>query len=189
MQRGARWLQLRQAVQDLAPAVGARAACAAVGLSRATWYRWRRPRLVASAKPRPAPARALRPAERQALLDRLHSERFMDCAPAAVYAALLDAGVYLASERTMYRVLAAAGEVRERRNQRRHPAYARPELLATGPNQLWSWDITKLLGPAKWTSYHLYVILDVFSRYVVGWMGQRSRGALPRARAPPWPSA
>ena len=158
------------AIQELAPQVGVRTACAALGLSRATWYRWRRPRLLGARKPRPAPARALGTVERQALLELLHSERFVDCAPATVYAALLDAGVYLASERTMYRLLAAAGELRERRNQRRHPAYAKPQLLATGPNQLWSWDITKLLGPAKWTSYHLYVILDVFSRYVVGWM-------------------
>lgn len=165
-----RCVELRQAIQDLAPPVGARAACAALGLSRATWYRWRRPRRLALGKPRPTPARALSAAERQAVLDLLHSARFVDCAPAAVYAALLDEGVYLASERTMYRLLAAAVEVRERRNQRRHPAYAKPQLLATGPNQLWSWDITKLLGPAKWTSYHLYVVLDVFSRYVVGWM-------------------
>ena len=150
--------------------MGVRTACAALGVSRATWYRWRRPRRVAAAQPRATPARALSAAERQAVLDRLHSERFVDCAPATVYASLLDAGVYLASERTMYRLLAAAGELRERRNQRRHPAYGKPQLLATGPKQLWSWDITKLLGPAQGTSYHLYVILDVFSRYVVGWM-------------------
>ncbi|KKK53560.1 hypothetical protein LCGC14_3093560, partial [marine sediment metagenome] len=154
----------------MAPSVGARAACAALGLSRATWYRWRRPQRVAPGKPRPTPARALSPAERQRLLDLLHSERFLDCAPAAVYAALLDEGVYLASERTMYRLLAAASELRERRNQLQHPSYAAPELMATAPNELWSWDITKLKGPAKWTYYHLYVILDVFSRYVVGWM-------------------
>ena len=150
--------------------MGVRTACAALGVSRASWYRWRRPQLLGARKPRPAPARALGTVERQAVLELLHSERFVDGAPAAVYAALLDAGVYLASERTMYRLLAAAGELRERRNQRRHPAYAKPQLLASGPNQLWSWDITKRLGPAKWTSYHLYVILDVFSRYVVGWM-------------------
>ncbi len=126
--------------------MGVRTACAALGVSRATWYRWRRPRRVAAAQPRARPARALSAAERQALLELLHSERFVDCAPATVYASLLDEGVYLASERTMYR------------------------LLATRLNQLWSWDITKLLGPAPWTSYHLYVILDVFSRYVGGWM-------------------
>jgi len=104
------------------------------------------------------------------VLGELHSERFADASPAAVYATLLDEGTYLASQRTMYRLLAANAEVRERRNQLRHPAYARPELLATGPNELWSWDITKLRGPAKWTWFYLYVILDVFSRYVPGWM-------------------
>jgi putative transposase len=100
----------------------------------------------------------------------LHAPRFVDLAPAEVYATLLDAGQYLCSERTMYRVLAAAHEGRERRNQLRHPSYAAPELLAGRPNELWSWDITKLLGPAKWTYFYLYVMLDVFSRYVVGWM-------------------
>jgi putative transposase len=103
----------------------------------------------------------------------LHSERFVDCAPAQVYATLLDEGRYLASERTMYRVLDAEhGEVRERRDQLTHPAYQRPELLAERPNELYSWDITKLLGPAKWTYFYLYVILDVYSRYVVGWTVQ-----------------
>jgi putative transposase len=100
----------------------------------------------------------------------LHEPRFVDLAPAEVYATLLDEGLYLCSERTMYRVLAANQEVRERRNQLRHPPYAAPELLARRPNELWSWDITKLLGPAKWTYFYLYVMLDVFSRYVVGWM-------------------
>ena len=100
----------------------------------------------------------------------LHSPRFQDAAPAAVYATLLDEGTYLASERTMYRLLAAEGETRPRRDQLVHPTYAKPELLATAPNQVWSWDITKLLGPAKWTYFYLYVILDVYSRYVVGWM-------------------
>ena len=104
------------------------------------------------------------------MLDVLNSERFADKAPAEVFATLLDKGDYLCSIRTMYRVLRASSQVRDRRNQLQHPIYARPELLATGPNQLWSWDITKLKGPQKWTSYHLYVILDVFSRYVVGWM-------------------
>jgi putative transposase len=104
------------------------------------------------------------------VLAELHSERFADASPAAVYATLLDEGTYLASQRTMYRILAANVEVRERRNQLRHPVYARPELLATGPRELFSWDITKLRGPAKWTYYHLYVILDVYSRYVPGWM-------------------
>jgi len=112
----------------------------------------------------------LSPAERQLVLDVLHSERFVDQAPRAVYAQLLDEGTYLCSTRTMYRLLAAAGEVRERRNQLRHPVYRKPQLLAVAPNQVWSWDITKLLGPQKWTHYYLYVILDVYSRYVVGWM-------------------
>jgi putative transposase len=100
----------------------------------------------------------------------LHEPRFVDLPPAEVYAALLDEGRYLCSERTMYRVLAENAEVRERRDQLRHPHYEAPELLATAPNQLWSWDITKLLGPQKWTYFYLYVILDVYSRYVVGWM-------------------
>jgi len=114
--------------------------------------------------------RALSAVEQQAVRDVLHSERFQDAAPAAVYATLLDEGTYLASERTMYRLLAAEGETRPRRDQLIHPSYAKPELLATAPNQLWSWDITKLLGPAKWTYFYLYVILDVYSRYAVGWM-------------------
>lgn len=107
--------------------------------------------------------------ERQVLHAVLCSERFADCAPPTIYATLLDEGIYLGSVRTMYRVLAADGQLRERRNQLTHPAYTKPELLATGPNEVWSWDITKLKGPAKWTCFHLYVILDIFSRYVVGW--------------------
>jgi putative transposase len=118
---------------------------------------------------RPSP-RALTADEQSIVLARLHEPRFVDLAPAEVYAALLDEGRYLCSERTMYRVLAANQEVRERRDQLRHPKYAAPELLACRPNELWSWDITKLLGPAKWTYFYLYVMLDVFSRYVVGWM-------------------
>jgi putative transposase len=114
--------------------------------------------------------RALSVAEQQAVRDVLHSDRFQDAAPASVYATLLDEGIYLASERTMYRLLAASGETRSRRDQLVHPAYQKPELLARAPNQVWSWDITKLLGPAKWTYFYLYVILDVYSRYVVGWM-------------------
>jgi putative transposase len=106
------------------------------------------------------------------VLEQLHSPRFGDSSPAEVWATLLDEGTYLASERTMYRLLAAAGPVRDRRDQLTHPPYARPELLAERPNQVWSWDITKLLGPATWTYYYLYAILDVFSRYVVGWTVQ-----------------
>ena len=151
---------------------GVGALCAALELPAATYDRAQhRPAgtdmLVA---PRATPARALPPAERQQVLDVLHAPRFIDLAPAQVYATLLDEGTYRCSERTMYRVLAEQEEVRERRAQRRHPIYAAPELLATAPNQLWSWDITKLKGPTTWSWYHLYVILDVFSRYVVGWM-------------------
>ena len=123
-----------------------------------------------AAAPTTAPPRALGADERQAVLDVLHEPRFVDLAPVEVYATLLDESRYLCSERTMYRILAANQEVRERRDQLRHQNHPRPELLATRPNELWSWDITKLLGPQKWTYFYLYVILDVFSRYVVGWM-------------------
>jgi putative transposase len=154
-------------VTQIGPRLGIAPTCAALGLPRATYYRRRRrPRAVAS---RPSP-RALSAGERDAVLTLLHEPRFVDHAPAEIYATLLDAGQYLCSERTMYRLLAAHGEVRERRDQLRHPVYAAPELLARRPNELWSWDITKLLGPAKWTYFYLYVLLDVFSRYVVGWM-------------------
>ena len=153
---------------------GVGALCAALNVPVATYYR-AHPRTTTSRAavvrtPRAAPARALPSAERQRVLDVLHAPRFLDLAPAQVYATLLDEGTYHCSERTMYRVLAAQHEVRERRAQRRHPHYTAPELLATAPNQLWSWDITRLKGPMPWSWYHLYVILDVFSRYVVGWM-------------------
>lgn len=124
----------------------------------------------AESRPRPKPARALSEEEKHEVREVLNSERFQDAAPRQVWAALLDEGRYLCSWRTMYRILEEHGEVRERRNQLRHPVYQKPELLATGPNELWSWDITKLKGPATWTYYYLYVILDVFSRYAVGWM-------------------
>jgi putative transposase len=151
---------------------GATAAlCQSVGLAHATLYRRRHPaRSSTPTLPRAPSARALVPAERQAVLDVLHSERFVDQSPAEVHATLLEEQTYLASVRTMYRVLAAAGEVRERRDQARHPNYTRPELVATAPNQVWSWDITKLKGPIPYLYYSLYVILDLFSRYVVGWM-------------------
>jgi len=154
-------------VAALAAQVGWQPACRALGVSRATVYRRRRP--FAPAARRPRPARALTPAEQEAVLAQLHSPRFIDLAPREAYATLLDEGHYLCSPRTMYRLLEAVHEVRERRNQLRHVA-PRPELLAIRPNEVWSWDITKLLGPAKWTYYYLYVILDIFSRYVVGWM-------------------
>ena len=148
--------------------LGVAALCAAVGIPRASFYRWQKPSPIA-VRERTSP-RALSAPERQRVLEVLHEPRFVDLAPAEVYATLLDEGQYVCSERTMYRILSERQEVRERRNQLRHPPYAAPELLATGPNQVWSWDITKLLGPAKWTYFYLYVILDIFSRYVVGWM-------------------
>ena len=148
--------------------LGVAATCVALGLAVSTYYRRRGPRPTRAR--RPSPPRTLAATERTAILEVFHAPPWVDLAPAQVYARLLDAGRYLCSERTMYRILAAHREVRERRDQLRHPRYAAPQLLATGPNQLWSWDITKLLGPAKWTYFYLYVILDVFSRYVVGWM-------------------
>jgi len=156
-----------QVVVEQAPRHGVAASCRALGVSRATFYRRRQP-ARASARERTVP-RKLAAAERQAVLDVLHEPRFADVSPAEVQATLLDEDRYLCSTRTMYRILGENREVRERRDQLRHPRYAAPELLATRPNELWSWDITKLLGPAKWTYYYLYVILDVFSRYVVGW--------------------
>ena len=173
------------AVTHLAPTVGVVAACDFLGVARASFYR-QRPVLGPPASPapepalpsaRPAPARALSPIERASVLTVLHEERFQDRSPAAVQATLLDEGQYLCSTRTMYRILEDEGESRERRDQLVHPAYQRPELLATAPNQLWSWDITKLRGPAKWTYFYLYVILDVFSRYVTGWMIAYREGA------------
>jgi putative transposase len=182
--------------EQLSGSIGTRKACRSLVVSRASLYRrWRQPAAAVlvwasaltegealpqsplkgnvSVVPPGEPARsprALSPTEREAVLGVLHDERFLDQSPAEVYATLLDEGSYLCSLRTMYRLLASQNEVRERRNQMRHPSYKTPELLATGPNQVWSWDITKLLGPVKWSHYYLYVILDIFSRYVVGWM-------------------
>ena len=159
------------AVTTLAADVGSSAACQALGMPRASYYRDRRKAgSPAATILRPSPARALRPEERETVLACLHEERFQDRSPTAVYATLLDEGQYHCSIRTMYRLLQQRGESRERRDQLIHPPYKKPELLATAPNQLWSWDITKLLGPVKWTYFYLYVILDVFSRYVTGWM-------------------
>ena len=159
------------AAEKLAPEVGTAAACRAMGISRATLYRRRNPTWSTDELPsRGQQPRALKAEERQRVLDVLHSDRFVDRSPASVFAALLDEGTYHCSTRTMYRILQDSHEVRERRNQLRHPNYKKPELLATAPNQVWSWDITKLLGPAKWTYYCLYVILDIYSRYAVGWM-------------------
>ncbi|HVT17521.1 MAG TPA: IS3 family transposase, partial [Thermoanaerobaculia bacterium] len=150
------------AAAELAPSVGAAAACRACGVARASWYRRGRPSASPARRERRRSPRALAPAERQGVLDILHSERFIDRAPAQVQATLLEEGTYLCSSRTMYRILGDAAEIRERRAQLRRPLYAKPQLLATAPNQLWCWDITKLLGPAKWVYYYLYVLLDVF---------------------------
>ena len=155
------------AVEQAAVTLGTAPACRASGVPRASLYRGRRPAPVV--RPRPTPPRALDPVERQQVLDLLHT-RFVDQAPAQMHAALLDEGTYLCAPRTMYRILENANEIKERRDQVRRPHYAAPELLATRANEVWSWDITKLLGPAKWTYFYLYVILDIFSRYVVGWM-------------------
>ena len=164
------------AAEDLGRVVGTAPACAALTVNRASLYRRRR-RPHEMPQRRPTPSRALTTAERQIVCDLLHAERFVDKAPVQVYAILLDEGIYHCSIRTMHRILAARQEVRERRDQLRHPNYQKPELLATAPNQVWSWDITKLLGPVKWTSFCLYVILDIFSRYVVGWMLARHESA------------
>ena len=159
----------------LAPTVGVGSLCRALSLPRASFYRQARPDVTTTdvrapdEPPRRSP-RALRSDERQAILDMLHSARFQDRSATEVYATLLDEGTYLASERTLYRLLADEKETTERRDQLHHPSYHKPELLALRPNEVWSWDITKLLGPAKWTYYYLYVLLDIFSRLVVGWM-------------------
>ena len=162
------------AINELASHVGLEAACRAFAFNPAYVYRDRaRRRGVFSRHPitvRPRPPLALSVAEQNRLLGVLDSERFADTAPAAVYATLLDEGQYYGSVRTMYRLLASEGQVGDRRQQRRHPVYTKPELLAMRPNEVWSWDISKLKGPGKWTCFHLYVILDIFSRYVVGWM-------------------
>src|SRR5438309_4919838 len=166
------------AVTHLTPTVGVVAACDCLGVARASFYR-QRPFLGPPPAPtfelslpteRALPGRSLSSEERAGVLAVLHEERFQDRSPAAVQATLLDEGRYLCSIRTMYRILEQESESGERRDQLVHPPYQKPELLATKPNQLWSWDITKLLGPVKWTYFYLYVILDIFSRYVAGWM-------------------
>ena len=161
-----------EAAEALGANVGLKPACVALGVNRATVYRRRARRsdLQRERSLRPPPPLKLGAQERQTVVDLLHSARFVDASPHTIYATLLDEECYLCSVRTMYRILAQENELKERRNVCRHPQYTKPELLATGPNQLWSWDITKLKGPQKWTYFYLYVILDVFSRYVVGWM-------------------
>ena len=162
-------------VNLLSPGVGLARACRVMDVDRAAVYRARAAARHLHA-PQPAPLPRCRPplafseVEKLRVLDTLNSERFADCSPRQTYATLLDEGVYLGSVRTMYRLLAGCDQVRERRNQLVHPVYSKPELLAVQPNEVWSWDITKLRGPGKWTYFHLYVILDIFSRYVVGWM-------------------
>ena len=158
-----------ECVRELSSIVGIARACDVLAMPRASFYRWQNPDLV-EAEPRRSPPRALSSQERQVALSTLNAQEFCDKAPAEVYAALLDQGTYLCSISTMYRLLSDSGQIRERRDLLRHPTYKKPELLAEKPNQVWSWDITKLLGPAKWTYFNLYVILDIFSRYVVGWL-------------------
>lgn len=161
-----------EAITELIPLVGTRSACRAAGRAQTTHYRRHRqsPDPERPAVQRRGQPRALSSAERAEVRAVLNSPEHVDKAPATVYHELLDDGVYLASISTMYRILRAHDEVHERRRQAVHPARVKPELVATEPNQCWSWDITKLHGPAKWTYYYLYVILDIYSRYVVGWL-------------------
>lgn len=167
---------VRAAARDLG---GIKAACEALGASRATHYRRSRPKF--GPRRRPSSPRALSADERAQVLETLNAERFADQAPAEVHATLLDEGRYQCSLRTMYRILEQSTGVRERRDQLRHPHFPKPELRAAAPNQVWSWDITKLLGPTKWSYYYLYVILDIYSRYVVGWLlAQRESSELAR---------
>ena len=161
-----------EAALTLSCDIGIKSACESLHVHRSEFYRTQARKNAIPREPikRPSPPRALSSDERQEVLDILHTDRFEDKAPQEVYATLLDEGQYHCSISTMYRILDENHEVKERRNQLSHPVYQKPELLATAPNQVWSWDITKLLGPAKWTYFYLYVILDIFSRYVVGWM-------------------
>jgi putative transposase len=161
-----------EAIEELTPVVGVRAACAALGEPRARHYRRHR---MSPAAPRPERVptpqpRSLSEVERKEIRRVLNSEEHRDEAPATIYAKLLDEGVYLGSVSTMYRVLREHGEVGDRRRHATHPARVKPELVATGPNEVYSWDITKLHGPEKWTYYYLYTVIDIFSRYVPGWM-------------------
>jgi putative transposase len=155
---------------DLEAVTSTKHACGLLGASRATRYRRRRPAVAGPPAPRPVPPNALSETERQHILAVLRSAEYCDLAPAQVWARLLDDGIYLCSISTMYRLLAAAGENRERRRQRTHPAKKKPELIARRPNQVWSWDITKLAGPTRGVYFELFVIIDIFSRYVTGWM-------------------
>jgi putative transposase len=161
---------MQEGAQELAPVLGVKVACEAVGLPRASFYHAQKPpRSPAPPRPRPHSHRALSPEEEQTIRDLLNSERFVDQAPRTIYATLLDEGHHYCSWRTMYRLLKQDDAARERRAQRRRPVYAAPELLAEGPCQVWSWDITKLRGPQAGLWYNLYVVLDIFSRKIVGW--------------------
>lgn len=168
------------AAAALSQDVGKKAACETLTVPRATFYRHMTLEVSQEEKSRPVPVLALTKPERDTVIDILHCERFQDKAPRQVYATLLDEGQYHCSVRTMYRILTDGhGDVKERRRHVRRPSYQKPELLATAPDQVWSWDITKLKGPAKWTYFYLYVIIDIFSRYVVGWMvAHREQDAL-----------
>ncbi|MCK4306160.1 MAG: DDE-type integrase/transposase/recombinase [Candidatus Eisenbacteria sp.] len=162
-----------KAAEELSPKVGVVSACESLGVPRVSFCRWRcsrGSRKSSENAPRRPSHRALSEDERQTVLSVLHEGSFVDLAPAQVYARLLDEGTFLCSIRTMYRILEAEGEGRERRNQPRHPQYVKPELVATGPGRIWTWDITKLLRSVEWSYYYLYVILDMYSRYTVGWM-------------------
>ncbi len=161
---------LSNAVNELAPIIGIKQACRHMGRSRATHDRHNQPPLHGPPRPRPRSHRALDPTEQTHILQTLNSERFFDLAPPQIWAQLLDEGTYLCSISTMYRLLRQHHQIRDRGNQRRHPAHIKPELVATAPNQVWSWDITKLAGPHKWNWYHLYVMLDVYPRLAVGWL-------------------
>jgi len=164
------------AVAELVPALPVRRALGVFGASHATWYRRQRPRTEGQRR-RGRPPLALAAAEREAILETLNSPRYADCTPYTAWARLLDEGVYLASVRTFYRILSAAGQVCERRNQLVHPPHAKPELIATAPSQVWSWDITRLKGAVKWQYFYLYVLIDIFSRYVVGWLVAQAENA------------
>ena len=157
-------------VNELAAQVGVKTACAALGVPRSSCYAARHRRPVKERSPAPPPPRALMACEKAHVRATLNSDRFADQAPREVYATLLDEGTYLCSIPSMYRILRENAEIQERRNQLRHPAYAKPQLVATGPNQVWTWDITKLLGPRVGLYFYLYVLLDLFSRFVVGWL-------------------
>jgi putative transposase len=165
-------------VAELAAQVGVKTACEALSVPRSSHYAARRPRACQARQPAPPPPRALTLIEKASVRETLNSDRFADQAPREVYATLLDEGRYLCSVPTMYRILAENQEVRERRSQMRHPIYPKPRLLATAPNQVWTWDITKLPGPVKWVYFCLYVVLDLFSRFVVGWLIAAHESAL-----------